>query len=84
MFTCEGMPFVVGETFASYIELEKKKTYEVNKFVQLVHRDSRTLETAIKRVPKRVERANEDLCAIIASISCVHLMVKTAKTKGIV
>ena len=85
MVTCEGMSFVVGETFASYTELEKIiKTYEVNKFVQVVHRDSRTLDTAIKRMPKREEGANEDECAIIASISCVHLVVKTAKTKGMV
>ena len=85
MVTCEGMSFVVGETFASYTELENKiKTYKVNKFVQLVHRDSTTLETAIKRVSKRVEGANEDLCGIIASISCVHLVVKTAKTNGMV
>ena len=82
MVTCEGTFFAGGETFASYTELEKKiKKYEVNKFVQLVHRDSRTLEAAIKRVSKRVEGANEDLCAIIASISCVHLVVKTAKTR---
>ena len=44
----------------------------MNKFVQLVHRDSKTYEAAIKRMPKRVEGANEDICAIIASISCVH------------
>ena len=82
MVTCEGMPFVGGETFASYTELENKiKTYEMNKFVQLVHRDSRTLETAIKIVSKRVEGGNKDLCAIIASISCVHLVVKTTKQR---
>ena len=85
MVTCEGMSFVGGETFASYTELEKKiKTYKVSKFLQLVHRDSRTLEAAIKRLSKRVEGANEDACTIIASISCVHFVVKTAKTKGMV
>ena len=85
MVTCEGMSFVVGETFASYTELEKKlKTYKVNKFVQLVQRDSRTLEATIKKMPKRVEGANEDVCAIIPSISHVHLVVKTAKTKRMV
>ena len=77
MVTCEGMSFVVGETFASYAELEKKiKMYEVNKFVQLVHCNKKSV--------KRVEGANEDVCTIIASISCVHLVVKTAKTKGMV
>ena len=81
MVTCEGMLFVGGETFASYTELEKKiKTYEVNKFVQLAHRDLRTLEAAMKRVPKRVEGANKDVCAIIVSIPYVYLVVKTAKT----
>ena len=82
MVACEGTSFVGGETFASYTDLENKiKTYEVNKFVQLVYRDSRTLDTAIKRVPKRVEGANENLCAIIASISWVHLVVKTTKQR---
>ena len=48
------------ESFTSYKQLEEKvKIYERSKFVQLGHRDSRTLEAARKRVPIRVDGANE-------------------------
>ena len=60
MATYEEMSFVFSETFASYAQARNKKrcTKRTN-VVQLVHRDSRTLEAARKRVPKRVEKANE-------------------------
>ena len=48
MATYEGMSFVVGETFASYAELEAKKRNKRTNVVQLVHRESRTLEAARK------------------------------------
>ena len=49
MATYERMSFVVGETFASYAELEtKKKPNKRRNAVQLVHSDSRTLEAARK------------------------------------
>ena len=49
MSTYERMSFVGGETFASYTELEtKKKRNKRTNAVQLVHRDSRTLEAARK------------------------------------
>ena len=62
MSTYERMSFVVGETFASYAELEtKKKRNKRRNAVQRAHRVLKTLEAARKRVPKRVEGANEDL-----------------------
>ena len=64
--------FVVGELFISYRQLEEKvKIYEKSKFVQLGHRDSRTLETAKKRVPKRVDGANKDLKYYSIHFACV-------------
>ena len=43
------------------MEVERKiKNYEKSKLVQLARRDSRTLEDAAKRVPKRVEGALSD------------------------
>ena len=64
--------FVVGETFLSYADLEKKvKAYEEKNFVQLVNRDSRTLDSAKQRVPKRVEGANQDLRYYSMNLACV-------------
>jgi len=52
--------FTVGETFSSFKDLEEKlKLYQNDRYVQLTHRDARTLEMARKRVPKRVEKANK-------------------------
>ena len=42
------MSFVGGETFASYAELEQKRRNKRTNAVQLVHRESRTLEAARK------------------------------------
>ena len=37
--------FVVGESFSSYTQLQEKiESYQKEKFIQLTHRDSRTLE----------------------------------------
>ena len=48
------------ESFTSYKQLEEKvKIYERSNFVQLGHRDSRTLEAARKKVPIGVDGANE-------------------------
>ena len=64
--------FVVGESFTSYKQLEEKvKIYEKSNFVQLGHRDSRTLEAARKRVPKRVEGANNELKYYSIHLTCV-------------
>ena len=49
----------VGSTFSSFEKLEAEvKVHQSEKFVQLMKRDTRTLEMARKRVPKRVEGAN--------------------------
>ena len=64
--------FVVGNSFTSYKQLEEKiELYEKTNFVQLGHRDSRTLEAARKRVPKRVEGANKELKYYSIHLTCV-------------
>ena len=46
--------FAVGDTFSSYDDLKKKLAeFEKSHSVQLTQRDSRTLEAAARRVPKR-------------------------------
>ena len=61
--------FAVGDTFSSYDDL-KKKLAEFDS-VQLTQRDSRTLEAAARRVPKRVKNANTALVYYSISFSCV-------------
>ena len=63
--------FVVGDRFSSYKELEQRiEVYEETNFIQLGHKDSRTLEGAKKRTPKRVENANKDLQYYSLCLSC--------------
>ena len=51
------MSFSVEDTFSSYNELlAKVKSFEETTCSQLVRRDSRTLEAADERVPKKVEK----------------------------
>ena len=53
---------MVGSTFSSLEKLEAEvNAYQSEKFVQLVKRDTKTLEMANKRVPKRDEGANTAL-----------------------
>ena len=60
------------ESFTSYKQLEEKvKIYERSNFVQLGHRDSRTLEAARKRVPIRVDGANNELKYYSIHLTCV-------------
>ena len=64
--------FVVGDKFSSYNDLKKKLSeFEKSQSVQLTHKDSRTLESAAKRVPKRVENANSALEYYTIHFSCV-------------
>ena len=64
--------FKVGDRFSSYKALQDKiKVYENATSVQLSHRDSRTLEAARKRVPKRIEGANEDLKYYTIHLACI-------------
>ena len=63
---------VVGKSFSSYGELDAKiRSYQKDKFVQLSKRDSRTLEMAKKRVPKRVEGSNPALIYYTIHFACV-------------
>ena len=64
--------FAVGDTFSSYDDLKKKLAeFEKSHSVQLTQRDSRTLEAAARRVPKRVKNANTALVYYSISFSCV-------------
>ena len=84
MASYERMLFIVGETFASYARARnKKRRNKRTNVVQPVHRDSRTLEAARKRVPKRVEEANEDLHYNSINLSC-SFGCKDYKTKEMV
>ena len=47
------------------------KSFEETTYSQLVHRDSRTLEAAAKRVPKKVEKANKELVYYTINLTCV-------------
>ena len=47
------------------------KIYERSNSVQLGHRDSRTLEAARKRVPIRVDGANNELKYYSIHLTCV-------------
>ena len=52
----------VGDTFASVSELEQARLeFEKRNFVTLHKRDAKTLESAKKDAPKRVESANAEL-----------------------
>ena len=74
--------FEIGECFSSYSDLESKvKSYEKSRSVQLTHRDSRTLEAARKRVPKRVEGANAELKYYSIHLTCLF-GGKKYKSKG--
>ena len=54
--------FQVGDAFSSYEDLKKHvEEFERANFIQLAHRDSRTLTAAAKRAPKVVEKANKEL-----------------------
>ena len=66
------MSFSVGDKFSSYNDLlERVKAFEETTYSQLVHRDSRTLEAAAKRVPKKVEKANKELVYYTINLTCV-------------
>ena len=50
--TTSPVNFQVGESFKSYKELEKIKTYEQSNSVQLWKRETRTVTSANKRVDR--------------------------------
>ena len=47
------------------------KEFEVASNVQLTHRDSITLTAAKKRVPKRLEKANQNLVYFSIDLTCL-------------
>ena len=65
------MSFLVGDTFSSYNELLRRvKAFKKTTYSQLVHRESRTLEAAAKRIPKKVEKANKELVYYTIYLTC--------------
>ena len=58
--------------FDSFDELQSRiKEFEVASNVQLTHKDSRTLTAEKKRVPKRVEKANQNLVYFSIDLTCL-------------
>ena len=61
----------IGDKFSSFEDLKSRiATYEKEKSVQLLQRDSRTLEAARKRVPRKVEKANNSLVYYSITFCC--------------
>ena len=68
----ESVCFAVGDKFYTYDELKKKiDAYERFRSVQLCHSDSRTLEAAKKRVPRKVSKAKKELMYYQINFSCI-------------
>ena len=62
--------FSVGERFSSYTELEEKiRTYEQQTFCQLWKRDSRTIESAQKRLNHHL---SENIKYYGVTFGCIH------------
>jgi len=63
--------FLVGEKFFSLEELNKAKLeYEKSNFVNMVMRDTKSLESVRKYAPKRVEGARADLRYYTVRLCC--------------
>ena len=76
------MNFTLGEKFSSYEQLKEKIcAYEDGNNVQLVYNDSRTLEAAKKRAPKRVNKAKRELVYYSLHLTCLF-GGKTFHSKG--
>ena len=68
---CDSVNFVHGEKFSSYEQLKEKITaYQQGNNVQLAYTDSRTLDAARKRAPKRIQKANEKLQYCSLHLTC--------------
>ena len=66
------MSFYGGDTFSLYSELlGRAQDFEETNFTQLVHRNSRTLSAAAKRVSKKIEKANKDLLYYTIHLTCI-------------
>ena len=72
---CGSVNFVLGEKFSSCEQLnsqlkEKITAYQQGNNVQLAYTDSRTLDAAQKRAPKRIQKANEKLHYYSLHLTC--------------
>ena len=65
------MDFNKGDKFSSWMELlERKSQYELAYHVELWVRDSRTIEAAKTKAPKRAASANPELKYFSATLCC--------------
>ena len=72
----------IGERFQSLVDLECEiQRYQNENFVQLTLRDTRMLENAKKRAPKRVEGA-KTTSDTTPCISHASVVAKKYKSKG--
>ena len=79
---CYSVNFIVGEKFSTYEQLKEKiRAYEDGNNIQLVYNDSRTLEAATKRAPKRISKANKELVYYSLHLTCLF-GGKTFHSKG--
>ena len=80
--TGETDTFQVGHKFFSNDKLNKEKSkYERTQFCELYKRDLRTLESARKRVPKRVANANPSLHSSSLKLTCKFGGKNTVKSE---
>ena len=69
--------FQVGDAFSSYEDLKKHvEEFERANFIQLAHRDSRTLTAAAKRAPLRSWKRLTKSCYIIRLYLLAYLVGK--------
>ena len=79
---CDSVNFILGEKFSSYEQLKEKiSAYEDGNNIQLVYNDTRTLEAAKRRAPKRVNKAKKELVYYSLHLTCLF-GGKTFHSKG--
>ena len=73
MEDASGCTFVVGENFASFVELEQKiEKYQKIYSTQLYRRDSRKIDSACKRAPKKYINVKKELEYTDIRYCCIH------------
>lgn len=72
MATVTHSGFNIGKKFTSLYDLEQsKKAYETSNFINLIMRDTKTLDKC-KSAPKKVTRANEQLVYYYMRLCCTY------------
>ena len=79
---CDSVNFILGENFSSYEQLKEKiSAYEDGNNIQLVYNNTRTLEAAKRRAPKRVNKEKRELVYYSLQLTCLF-GGKTFHSKG--